>query len=169
MAAIGRPQLKLVVVGGESGLVGQYQEKVRQMGLERQVRFVGMQKDVRPYLWLSDAFVFPSSYETFSLVSFQAAAAGILPIVSRFHGVDELVVDGVNSLVVACTVDAVRHGIERFLEMSPHERRAMGERAQQDVNPFSAEHFDASWRALYEAQKDATALGPADPDPHRGV
>jgi glycosyltransferase involved in cell wall biosynthesis len=149
MSVMNRPDLKLVVVGGEAGLIASYEEKVRQMGLDGQVRFVGMQRDVRPYFWMSDVFVLPSSYETFSLVAFQAAAAGVPAIICQLNGVEEFAIDGVNSVIVEHSADGVRAGIERFLEMSRENRTAMGKRAQQDVCPFSAEFFDERWRALY--------------------
>ena len=90
----GQPSLKLLVVGGQNDLLETYRRKVSSMGLADQVKFVGMQQDVRPWLWASDLFVFPSSYETFSLVTFQAAAAGLPIIVTRLHGVEEFSVDG---------------------------------------------------------------------------
>ncbi len=36
-----------------------------------------MRADVRPVYAMADAFVLPSSYETFSLVAFEAAASGL--------------------------------------------------------------------------------------------
>jgi len=149
MAAMKRPELKLIVVGGEPGLIASYEEKVRQMGLERQVQFLGVRQDVRQYLWLSDAFVLPSSYEAFPLVALQAAAAGLPAIVSPLNGVEEFAIDGVNSLIVERSADGVQAGIRRFMEMSPANRQEMGKRVQQDVSPFSGEHFDARWHALY--------------------
>ena len=141
--------LKLLVVGGQNDLLESYRRKVAAMGLATQVKFVGMQQDVRPWLWASDLFVFPSSYETFSLVTFQAAAAGLPIIVTRLHGVEEFSVDGRNSLVVENNPQSVRAGIERFLAMTPECRKAMGMRAQQDVSPFSTERFEQSWRGIY--------------------
>ena len=115
MQALANPQLKLVVVGGQEGLLESYRQRVASMGLSQQVKFVGMQQDVRPWLWASGVFTFPSSYETFSLVTFQAAAAGLPVIVTRLHGVEEFTVDGENSVLVENTAAGVRSGIERFL------------------------------------------------------
>jgi glycosyltransferase involved in cell wall biosynthesis len=169
MAAMRRPELKLIVVGGEAGLIADYEGKVRQMGLESHVQFLGVQRDVRPSLWLSDAFVLPSSYEAFPLVALQAAGAGTPAIVSPLNGVEEFAIDGVNSIVVERTAQGVQDGIERFLQLSPNSRKAMGKRVQQDVSPFSADRFDAGWRALYSGTEVPQALAAVGADLHRGL
>jgi glycosyltransferase involved in cell wall biosynthesis len=156
--------LKLIVVGGEADLVSSYQQRVREQGLADQVHFAGMQRDTRQYLWASDVFVFPSAYETFSLVSFQAAAAGLPLIVSRLHGVEEFARDGVNSLIIDTTADGVRGGIERFLAMSAADRLAMGRRAQHDVSPYHVSRFDSNWRSFYARHQDAPPVATAHPD-----
>ena len=58
----------LVVVGGYPDLVERYEAIAQRGGVADRVDFVGMQPDVRPFLWASDAFVFPSSYEAFAFV-----------------------------------------------------------------------------------------------------
>ena len=50
--------------------------------------FVGRETQVRPFLWLADAFVFPTAYEAFSL-SILEAAAGLPLIVTRVDGVGD--------------------------------------------------------------------------------
>lgn len=60
----------------------------------------GFQKDVRPFLKMSDALVFPSHREGFPNVPLQAAAMGIPQIVSNINGCNEIVSHGVNGLLV---------------------------------------------------------------------
>ncbi|MBR1733628.1 MAG: glycosyltransferase family 4 protein [Alloprevotella sp.] len=64
------------------------------------VRFVGQQDDIRPYLLASDAFVFPSYREGFPRGPLEAGAMGLPCLVTRIKGSSEIVVDGVNGLVV---------------------------------------------------------------------
>ena len=78
--------------------------------LGNRVKFVGMQSDVRPYLWSSDVFVFPSLYETFSLVTYEAAASGLPIVVSQLYGVEDLLVDGDNGFLIETSVAGVRRG-----------------------------------------------------------
>ena len=150
-ALVGLPEarLKLIVVGGESDLVTQYRNRATTLGLRGKVVFVGMQSEVRPYLWAADALAFPSLYETFSLVTYEAAAAGLPLLVPRLHGVEELVRDGVNGIVVERSAQGIRQGLIRFLALSAEARRAMGQAAQRDVARYDTATFVASWRRLY--------------------
>lgn len=149
LASIKNPALKLVVVGGESDLVRNYQAKISAMGLNGRVIFAGMQKDVRPYLWMADAFALPSAYEVFPLVVLEAAAAGVPIIVTPLNGVEEFCVDGVNGVIIERSAAGVSKGIERFAVMSPSDRAELGRRAQQDVLKYSVEEFHANWRNIY--------------------
>ena len=113
------------------------------------MKFVGMQGDVRPYLWSSDVFVFPSLYETFSLVTYEAAAAGLPIVVSQLYGVEDLLVDGDNGFLIETSVAGVRQGLERFLGLGGPARYAMGQRARQAASACSEEHFVDASRAFY--------------------
>lgn len=60
----------------------------------------GFQKDVRPFLKLSDALVFPSYREGFPNVPMQAAAMGLPQIVTNINGCNEIVMQRVTGLIV---------------------------------------------------------------------
>lgn len=159
LSELRQSNLKLLVVGGEADLVKNYQAKVDAMGLTARVVFAGMQKDVRPFLWMADAFTLPSAYEVFPLVVLEAAAAGVPIIVTPLNGVEEFCVNGVNGVVIERSAAAVRAGIERFAAMSPDARAQLGSRAQQDVLKYSVEAFHANWRNTYERYRtDAAGL-----------
>lgn len=142
--------LKLVVVGGTEDLIREYRTKVRKLGQHDQVIFLGFQQDVRPYLWASDVFVFPSAYESFSLVSFQAAAACLPIIVTNIHGVDEFIADGINGFLIERSQDGVTQGLSRFLAMAPNRRREMGEHARKAVEEYDTEAFITHWKNIYQ-------------------
>ncbi len=109
----GTERVKLIVVGGEPDLIARYVQEAARHQLQNRVKFVGMQADVRPYLWSSDVFVFPSLYETFSLVTYEAAAAGLPIVVSQLYGVEDLLQDGENGFLIETNVTGVREGLER--------------------------------------------------------
>jgi glycosyltransferase involved in cell wall biosynthesis len=152
LGAAGMERVKLVVVGGEADLIARYSERAAKDQVGDQVKFVGMQSDVRPYLWSSDVFVFPSLYETFSLVTYEAAASGLPIVVSQLYGVEDLLRDGDNGFLIETTVAGVREGLERILALSPADRRAMGQRARLAASACSEEHFVDAWRAFYLQQ-----------------
>jgi glycosyltransferase involved in cell wall biosynthesis len=152
LQALGTPEMqrvKLIVVGGEPDLIARYADETTRNQLGNRVKFVGMQSDVRPYLWSSDVFVFPSLYETFSLVTYEAAASGLPIVVSQLYGVEDLLVDGNNGFLIKTSVAGVREGLERVLGLSPDDRHAMGQRARLAASGCSEEHFVDAWRAFY--------------------
>ena len=140
---------KLIVVGGTDDLNRQYRTRVRQLGLEDRVRLIGMCADVRPYLWAADGFVLPSAYETFSLAAFEAAAAGLPIVVTPLNGVEELLRDGENGILIERSVRGVANGLSRILSLSSEDRRAMGEQARTDVQRFATDNFVSAWRVFY--------------------
>ncbi|WP_395141082.1 glycosyltransferase family 4 protein [Schlegelella aquatica] len=153
LAALPRPhagRTYLVVVGGKAGEIEAFRQHAKRAGVERQLRFVGFQDDVRPYLWASDVFVFPSSYETFSLVAHQAAAAGLPVMATRgLHGIEELIEDSGAGWGVERSAEAVCRGLQEVLRMRPEELSTMGERARQAVQRCHPEAFKTAWRELY--------------------
>jgi glycosyltransferase involved in cell wall biosynthesis len=147
---MGRPEVKLMVVGGAPGLVELYRSKAARMCLAGRVFFTGMQHDVRPYLWTADAFVFPSAYEVFSLAILEAAAAGVPIIVTRLNGAEEFMRDSQNGFLIDRTPESIADGVRRLLELTSEERSALGRRAQLDVQKYSVERFSDAWRKVYE-------------------
>ena len=61
----------------------------------------GFQADVRPYLALSNALVFPSYREGFPNVVMQAGAMGLPCIVTNINGCNEIIKEGVNGIIVS--------------------------------------------------------------------
>ena len=142
-------KVKLLVVGGTPDLIEKYRARVAGMGLWERVIFVGMQSDVGPYFWSADAFAFASTYETFSLAVFEAAAASLPLITPLLHGVEEIVKDGQTGYVVRRTVDDLVTALARFLKLGAHERAEMGRRACSEAMRYNEQRFIANWRRFY--------------------
>lgn len=140
---------RLLVVGGVPRLIAQYRRRAAKLGVADRVQFVGMQRDVRPYLWAADAFALPSVYEAFSLVSLEAAAAGLPLLTTPSYGLRECLENGINGFVLERTPGGVLSAVSRLLALSPSERVEMGKRARDVVQVFSAERFVADWRGFY--------------------
>jgi len=145
---INDPRVKLIVVGGREYLIKAYEKHASARGLTDRVRFVGFQTDVRPYLWASDLFVFPSTYEVFPLVSLEAAAAGLPLLVSSLHGVEEFLRDGVNGWCVTRDAQAYADKL-RYALSHPEQVRRMGRDAALSVAGYRAAVFGDQWRQLY--------------------
>lgn len=61
---------------------------------------VGFQSDVRPYLAISHCLTFPSYREGFPNVVMQAGAMGLPSIVTDINGCNEIIIEGINGLLV---------------------------------------------------------------------
>lgn len=88
-----RADTKLLMVG-EGPLYNSCRMKVRELGLESSVKFLGKQEDVVSILQMSDIMLFPSQVESFGLAPLEAMACGIPVIASNSGGVPEVVTHG---------------------------------------------------------------------------
>jgi glycosyltransferase involved in cell wall biosynthesis len=150
LTQVGDRKLKLLVVGGQAMLVREYTAKARRLGLANRVIFTGNQEDIRPYLWSADAFVLPSHYEAFPLVVLEAAAAGLPLITPLLNGVEELIRDGENGLVITQASESVAAALRHLIGLDRSALKAMGSRAAQDVGRYAADQYAPRWRNFYE-------------------
>jgi glycosyltransferase involved in cell wall biosynthesis len=142
--------LKLVVVGGYPGLVAQYEQYVREIGLEKAIAFVGMQSDVRPYLWASNALVLPSFYEVFPLVALEAAAAGLPLLVTSLNGIEEFLRDGANGFTIRTNdAEGISSCLSRFAILPATNRECLGLTAQRNVEQYDPISFARAWSGIY--------------------
>jgi len=92
---------KLILVGHtETDLDPLLPETIHSIEFNENIIEVGFQKDIRPYLAITDAFTFPSYREGFPNVVLQANAMGIPCIVSDINGSNEIIKNGNNGLIV---------------------------------------------------------------------
>jgi len=75
-------------------------ETVDYIKTNTQVRAVGLQKDVRPYLAIADCLVFPSYREGFPNVVMQAGSMGLPTIASNINGCNEIVIPKKNGVLI---------------------------------------------------------------------
>ena len=70
------------------------------IGVRDRVHFAGPRRDLPDIYRDADAFVFPTSYETFSLVCMEALASGVPIFATRVGGIEDYLVDGVNGFAI---------------------------------------------------------------------
>ena len=96
--------LYLLLVGSGDGMTLSCEKElksfVKKNHLEKNVTFVGAVDDVRSYLHCSDAFILPSTRESFGVALIEAHACGIPAIGTRVGGIPEVIVDRVNGILV---------------------------------------------------------------------
>jgi glycosyltransferase involved in cell wall biosynthesis len=112
------------------------------------VKYVGSQTDVRPFLMAADALIFPSYREGFPNVPMEAGAMDLPCIVTDINGSNEIIRDGLNGKIILSPLDrrgnlrditpALTETMEWFIlhpaevsRMSRNARRMIKERYEQ--------------------------------------
>ena len=155
-------EIKLLLIGeidGEDDALAK--DKLNYLMQSKNVKYIGVQSDIRPYLMASDVLVFPSYREGFPNVPLEAGALGLPAIVTNINGSNEIIEDGVNGKIIQAPLDnkGVRVNditIELYTMMKwfyyhPEEVKKMGENAR----PIICERYEQHnvWKALLEYYK----------------
>ena len=150
-------EIKLLLIGeidGEDDALAK--DKLNYLMQSKNVKYIGVQSDIRPYLMASDVLVFPSYREGFPNVPLEAGALGLPAIVTNINGSNEIIEDGVNGKIIQSPLDnkGMRVNditIELYTMMKwfyyhPEEVKRMGENAR----PIICERYEQQnvWNAL---------------------
>jgi len=140
------PEWDLVVAG--DGDRTRYEELAESLGVGPAVRWLGVTSDVQPVYALADAFVFPSSYEAFPLVTLEAAASGLPVLMTPVGGSGELMRDGENGFLITRQPKVIADRL-KALNTEPERRVRMGEAARRSALSFTWKKVVASHEQLY--------------------
>lgn len=140
------PGAELDVVG--AGDVEGQRALARRHGVEGRVHFRGTAADPAPAYRAADAFLLPSAYESFSLVTYEAAASGLPLLATRVNGIEDLLRDGANGWFVRRSAADVAARL-RALRDDPARRRRMGAAARRDSLAFAWPRVVEAYRKLY--------------------
>jgi UDP-glucose:(heptosyl)LPS alpha-1,3-glucosyltransferase len=148
-----------LAVAGE-GDRDHYRALADSLGVGPALHWLGVLEDVEVAYALADAFLLPTSYETFSLVTFEAAASGLPLLATPVNGVRELLRDGENGFQID-REDPERIAARlRQLGEDPSLRERLGACARESALSFSWEEMVRKHHELY--QRLARASAPAD-------
>jgi glycosyltransferase involved in cell wall biosynthesis len=140
------PEWDLVVAGG--GYEKDYQRVADAIGVGDAVHWMGVVRDVQVVYQMADAFVLPSSYETFSLVTFEAAASGLAVLATPVSGVRELIENARNGFLITQDPDTIAARL-RDLGADPELRARLGRAARQSALEFSWANMVDEHQRLY--------------------
>lgn len=144
---IGGKRLRLLVVG--KGNMSKYANLAKRLGLEGDVFFAGVRKDMERLYQAGDVFCLLSQFDTFGMVVGEALAAGLPAIVSTQVGAKDLIREGENGYVVD------RQDVERIslllLSMTEDDRRKiMAEKARESVSGCGWQNLARRVGELYD-------------------
>lgn len=140
------PGWDLIVAG--RGDERRYREIADSLGVGKAVHWLGVTRDVQVVYELADAFVLPSSYETFSLVTFEAAASGLPVVVTPVSGVRELIEDEKNGFLITPDSRVIAQRLTQLSE-DPALRTRMGQAARRSALRFTWDVMVAEHHRLY--------------------
>jgi UDP-glucose:(heptosyl)LPS alpha-1,3-glucosyltransferase len=98
------PGVILLVAG--SGDSRRFVGLAQRLGVLERVRFLGRRTDLDRLYRASDLFVLPTRYDAFSNACLEAMASGLPVATTRANGAAELIVSGVNGLLIEDDVSA---------------------------------------------------------------
>ena len=111
-------QVHLLLVGPEEATQNPIDDSVSELIRKHdRIHAAGMQKDVRPFLKASNAFVLPSYREGFGMVLIEAGAMGLPCITTNITGCNEIIVPGENGTVVdPKNIEALYNELKRWVD-----------------------------------------------------
>lgn len=143
------PNVKLLLVGPfESKLDPLYEGNEEFLKSSPNVCYVGVQNDVRPFLFASDALVFPSYREGFPNVVLQAGAMGLPAIVTNINGCNEIIVDGCNGKIIPSKDERALHEMMVYFIENKNEVKKMADNARSMV--IQRYEQKAVWEAILD-------------------
>ncbi|HUA11759.1 MAG TPA: glycosyltransferase family 4 protein [Solirubrobacteraceae bacterium] len=140
------PAWDLLVAG--TGDEQAYRHLAERCGVADRVHWLGVTSEIQTVYEAADAFVLPSSYETFSLVAYEAAASGIPVLATPVNGVRELVSDGRTGFLISRDSGAIAARLNE-LAADPALRARLGEAARDAALAFSWERMVERHEEVY--------------------
>ncbi|HEX2691304.1 MAG TPA: glycosyltransferase family 4 protein [Kofleriaceae bacterium] len=144
------------------GCLARFRERIRRLGLERQVQYMGPAYDEAKHRLLDehDVFVFPTCNDAFPLVVLEAMQAGI-PVVTTHEGaIPEIIEDGETGLLVPRRDPVALASCLEALLSDPGMQRRMGARARvRHEERYTLAAFERNLVAALETCTEAASAG----------
>jgi len=99
-----RADLRLLLVGRRDPSA--FSQRMRRLGLEEAVHYMGSSNDVAEAHAAADVFVLPTQYEAFALSIVEALASGLPTLTTDVPGAGDLISSGKNGLLLRDPYDA---------------------------------------------------------------
>jgi L-malate glycosyltransferase len=149
------PYAKLVLAG-DGPERAKVEELIAELGIARQVRMLGLRKDVARLVQAADLFLLTSISEGIPLTVIEAMAAKLPVVATQVGGMAEVVEHGVSGLLAPSGDDARLAACVLRLVHDAQMRREMGEQGQQRARTlFSESDMQARYVECYEAMVTA--------------
>ena len=159
-----QPGAVLLLVG-KGRLQNEAESLVRELGLGRVVRFLGVRQDVPEVMRGADAYVMSSAWEGMPMVLLEASAAALPVVATAVGGNHEVVRDREGGYIVPPgDPEALSGAMVRLMALPEAERRSMGERGREHVRVhYGLTRVVERWEGLYREVLARRGSGVARP------
>lgn len=134
---------------GDGPLLPEMEEKVKALGLEEQVVFMGVTQDVYTVMSRGDLFLLPSSWEGMPMTVIEAMGAGLPVIASRVGGIPDMIQPGESGVLIAPQPRELADAVESLVKDEAL-RQALGEGGKRAARNFSLEAMAQGYVDLYK-------------------
>lgn len=151
---------------GEGPDLPKIQWKIREMGLEDKVHFLGKQDDIAQVISMADVLLLPSEKESFGLVALEAMACGVPTVGSIAGGIPELVTHGETGYLAPIgDVNAMADYCISLLSQPEQMKRFREACLLRARNDFSSERMMQTYESIYYRvlQREAPSVNPICP------
>lgn len=139
--------VRLVIAGGKRP--EPFVKLAQHLAITPHVTFMGS-VDAAHYYAAADVFVHPTWYDPCSLVTLEAAAAGLPVVTTRFNGASEMMRDGVDGFVLENPADVATLADRMQSLADKPTREAMGGTGRETALRHTFEHQTSQFLALYD-------------------
>ena len=133
-----------------------WRARAARLGVGERVKFVGLQKDVRPFYHAADVFVLPTRHDPCSLVVLEALACGVPVITTKQNGAADLMTPGVHGIILDRQLPTFVNDLTAAVQiMSDEKTRAAMAAACRELRPtLSYQHHLDRLRTIYHSLAD---------------
>ncbi len=141
----------VLLICGQGPLEAEIRSLVRECGVEQQVRFLGLRRDVPQIMNAADGFVMSSHLEGLPMTLLEASATGLPMVATAVGGNAEIIVHGKSGFIVQPrNVESLAAAMERMMNLSDAERKAMSDAGRAHaLKQFDMESILDEWEKLY--------------------
>lgn len=155
------PSLHLAVAGDLEG--SPFPSFAAELGVEDRVHFLDFRRDIPALMRTADLLVFPSRYETFSLVLLEAMASGLPVITARTVGAADCVTPGSGIVLDDPNDEEALADALRMLVADPNHRLEMGRAARLVAQDYHIRTTAERYVDLFETLGTKPSLSPCRP------
>lgn len=135
---------------GEGPDLPKIQSKIKEMGLEDRVHFLGKQDDIAHVISMADILLLPSEKESFGLVALEAMACGVPTVGSVAGGIPELISHGQTGFLAP--IGATRQMADYCILLLKNEKLAKEMRESclhRASHEFSSDVITSQYESIY--------------------